>query len=132
MESDRPQRDEVQEAFDNFTDFMLDLIQFTMSAYGGVRVANQLHNLGRQLGVHRLLARDTADQDQMLQGFLLLAAWGAFEAFFEDFCKAVIARESTVNDIHDKYRKILNKSKDRDALNKFEAILHPLDRRRHA
>ena len=56
----------------------------------------------------------------MLQGLVLITSWGAFEAFFEDFCRAVLARDHQVTDVFEAYRKLVDNNRNRKADISFE------------
>lgn len=123
-------KDPAQLAFERFSELMGEVTQFAVSAFGGIKVANGAHNLGRTLGMHNKPVKDTGAQFEYLRGLLLLAIWAGFEAFFEDFCKGVLARTMSAAEAEDDYAKIFNKSrsKRKTSLTKFEAILDLLDR----
>jgi hypothetical protein len=130
MPANEPAADPAQQAFERFTELIGEVTQFTVSAMGGMKVANDAHNLGRTLRVHRQPRKDTANQFEYLRGLLLVAIWARFEAFFEDFCKGVLARAMSDDETRSQYADFFNKSrsKRKTSLNKFEAILSFLNR----
>lgn len=115
-------------AMHTFVDFIGEVVQFTASALGGVKIANRLHNWGHDLGIHKQPRRSTAEHFQILQGLVLIASWGAFEAFFEDFCRAVLARDAQVTDSYEAYRRLVQNNRNRKADINFEKTLTGIDR----
>lgn len=127
MPNDAPE-DPALAAMHTFVDFIGEVVQFTASALGGVKIANRLHNWGHDFGIHQQPHRNTADHFQMLQGLVLIASWGAFEAFFEDFCRAVLARDHQVTDAFEAYRQLAQNNRNRKAAISFEKTLAGIDR----
>ncbi|BBY67748.1 hypothetical protein [Mycolicibacterium helvum] len=130
MSEDDSAVDPAQLAFQRFTELIGEFTHFSVSAFGGIKLANDAHNLGRTIGMHEKPRKDTGAQFEYLRGLMLLALWAGFEAFFEDFCKGVLMRTISAQEAQSQYVKIFNKSrsKRKTSLTKFEAILEPLAR----
>lgn len=86
----------IDTALDNFVGFMREITDYGAASAISLKLGNQVHNLGRRMGINKLDERDTANHGQLLQGLMLTASWGALEAYVEDFCKSILAEDPTL------------------------------------
>ena len=120
--------DQVDAALYSLAAFVGEAVGFLGSAGKGIKIVNDLHNMGRRFGINQHPENNTTAHQEFLHALTLLATWGAFEASFDDYCFAILRRDARASHRRKTLDRLFEKTKDVQSVIKFEARLTGIDR----